>query len=131
MVRHGGCQCGAIRFETTADPRWVAHCHCSDCRAATSSPFTTYCGFEREHVQWSGSAPRTFASSEGVVRSFCGTCGSALAYESTRWPDEFHLFACSFAEPTQWEPTAHVYCAHQLPWIRLDDGLKRLDTVSG
>ncbi len=27
----GGCACGAIRYECSADPAFSWHCHCRDC----------------------------------------------------------------------------------------------------
>ena len=27
----GGCACGAIRYECTAEPLYMGNCHCRDC----------------------------------------------------------------------------------------------------
>jgi len=27
----GGCRCGAVRYECTAEPIATIHCHCRDC----------------------------------------------------------------------------------------------------
>jgi len=35
----GGCACGAIRYETDADPVVMLNCHCSDCRKASGSAY--------------------------------------------------------------------------------------------
>ena len=34
----GGCRCGAVRFEASADPHHVSYCHCKDCRRASGAP---------------------------------------------------------------------------------------------
>jgi hypothetical protein len=36
----GGCACGAIRYEVTADPIVMFNCHCRDCQKATGSGYT-------------------------------------------------------------------------------------------
>jgi len=90
---------------------------------------TTYVGFARSDVQWSGDSLRTFPSSAGVLRSFCARCGSPLSFSGDRWPDEIHLFAASFDDPAHLKPSVHVHAGEQLSWLRLDDGLPRYATT--
>ncbi len=35
----GGCRCGAIRYETDADPAMMLNCHCRDCQRAGGSGY--------------------------------------------------------------------------------------------
>ena len=35
----GGCSCGAIRYECTAEPIMMFKCHCRDCQQGTGSGF--------------------------------------------------------------------------------------------
>lgn len=121
----GHCLCGRIRYETDAAPLWQAHCHCESCRRATSSPFTSYFGMADGHWRWTGETLGLYASSSGVQRYFCPHCGSPMAYRSGRWPGEMHFFAASLDDPACYRPTAHVFWSEHLPWIHLDDGLKR------
>jgi hypothetical protein len=129
-TRAGGCSCGAIRFEATGEPRWVAHCHCTDCRRATASAMTTYAGYARTQVRFVAGEPASRHSSPGVTRRFCAACGTPISFEGERWPDEIHLFVCTFDDPAAFEPRAHVYTAEQVPWLHLDDGLRRFETTS-
>ncbi len=124
----GGCLCGAVRYEAGWPPNWSAHCHCSDCRHATGAAFATYAGIRNDGFRWSKGTPTTYRSSPGVVRSFCGVCGTPLAYKGDRWPDETHIFAATLDDPTRAKPQAHIYTSQQLPWIHLADGLPRKAT---
>jgi hypothetical protein len=124
-VRTGGCRCGAVRFRVAGNPIWVAHCHCKDCRRSTGAPFVTWSGFAPAAFRWEGVAPQDYASSPGVVRSFCPRCGTPLAFSGARWPNEIHLLVGTFDDPASLEPRGHVYVQDQMPWIKLADGLKR------
>src|SRR4051812_34436412 len=35
----GGCQCGAVRYECTAEPIMMFKCHCRDCQQVTGGGF--------------------------------------------------------------------------------------------
>jgi hypothetical protein len=35
----GGCMCGNIRYECTAEPIVMGNCHCRDCQRATGTAF--------------------------------------------------------------------------------------------
>jgi hypothetical protein len=128
--RRGHCLCGAVQFRTVGEPRWVAHCHCESCRRTTSSPLTTYAGFEASQVSWGGTPRATFISSPGVQRSFCPRCGTPVSFTGERWPDEVHLFVASFEDPASFTPRVHVHAGEQLPWLWLADGLPRYHTTA-
>ena len=37
----GGCACGAIRYEASAEPLLMFNCHCEDCRHASGGAFVS------------------------------------------------------------------------------------------
>ena len=121
----GHCLCGAVRFRADAAPLWQAHCHCESCRRATASGFTSFFGIADGHWQWTGEAPRRYASSPGVERFFCATCGSQMAYRADRFPGEIHFYAGTLDAPETYTPTNHVFWEEHMPWIVLADGLPR------
>ena len=121
----GGCLCDAIRYEFDGPPEWVVHCHCDSCRRQVSSPIATFVGVLKPNFRFTAGKPQAYASSPGVSRSFCPQCGSPIAYETTRLPDEIHLFHGTLDDPGALAPTAHVFTADQLPWFEVHDGLPR------
>ena len=121
----GHCLCGATRFRCTAAPLWQVHCHCESCRRATSSAFTSFFGVADGAWAWTGAALATYASSPGVWRDFCATCGAQMAYRSDRYPGEIHFYAALLDDPVTYAPTGHVHAAEMLPWLHLSDGLPR------
>lgn len=120
--QEGGCLCGAVRYTLHAPPKWTALCHCNSCRRAASAPVVPWMGFRPEQVTWRG--PRqTYKSSQHAVRTFCGTCGSQMSFESARWPGEIHLYGVSLDNPEAYSPQLHCYAAERLSWIHLSDDL--------
>lgn len=121
----GRCLCGAVRYRFDGAPNWQAHCHCESCRRATSSPFTSFFGVSHGRWLWTAAKPAAFASSAGVLRHFCARCGSPMAYQSDRWPEELHFYAASLDTPAEYRPEMHVHWAEHLPWLHLADDLPR------
>jgi hypothetical protein len=122
-VKTGHCLCGDIRYEFRGPHRWAGHCHCESCRRNTSSAFTTWFGVPKAAHRFTGAAPAIYQSSPGVKRYFCATCGTPMAFESHRWPDEIHLYAASLTDSRDFAPKFHVHVAEKVPWIEIGDDL--------
>ena len=118
-VRKGSCLCGAVRFEARGDPRFISNCHCETCRRAASAPSVTWAGFLEAQIAMSGETLADYASSPGVRRSFCGRCGSPLAFRGERWAGEVHVPVCAFEEAAEMAPTNDYFEAEKLPWAAL------------
>ncbi len=124
-VKKRRCLCGAVSFEYEGPENWRAHCHCESCRRNTSSPFTTWLGVPVSAYRFTGSQPHVYESSPGARRLFCHVCGTPMAFETDRYPDEIHFYAASLEHPEAFEPEYHVHVDERLPWIKLSDGLPR------
>jgi hypothetical protein len=125
MPTSGHCLCGAIQYEYDGEPLAAVHCHCDSCRRQTSSAVATFVMVPRTALRFTRGQPKEFASSPGVRRSFCGECGSPIAYRTERRPDIVDLFAGTLAEPALVSPSCHVYAEEQLPWFEVLDDLPR------
>ena len=127
-VWEGGCRCGAVRYRAVGRPRWIAHCHCADCRRQTSAPYATWIAFRADKVSFQGELS-TYASSPEVARGFCPTCGSPLNYTSPTWAGENHILVCTLDDPNGAVPTVHAYYKEALRWVKPGDGLPRYATM--
>ena len=112
----GSCRCGSVEVSFDGDPKWIANCHCAECRKSTGSVYATYVGCTEEQAQVRGPA-QSYDSSPGVSRLFCGTCGSPIAYRGERWPGEIHFFVGLFEDAATLAPRAEVYFREALPWV--------------
>ncbi len=117
MEHRGHCLCGAVRFAWSDPANWVLHCHCESCRRATASPMTTFVSVPDPQITWSGRAPATFASSPGVTRGFCATCGSPVFFRYEGKPDETHLYVALLEDPDRVVPEGHDFLEERIGWM--------------
>ena len=88
---------------------------------------TTWFGVSTASFAFTGEPPKIYVSSPGVRRSFCETCGTPIAYENDRYPDEIHLYAASLQDPENFAPDFHVHYAERLSWLHIHDTLPKYD----
>ncbi|MFW8593402.1 GFA family protein [Cribrihabitans neustonicus] len=127
----GQCSCGEVVWESEAAVAWSCYCHCADCRRACAAPVTAFFGLPHEAVNWGGTEPRIYRSSEGVERLFCGTCGTQMAYRTARDPVNIHLYTATLEDPGAVPPRFHVFHSEHLTWLHLQDGLPRYAKTAG
>lgn len=129
----GHCLCNAVQYCAVGEPLWCAHCHCADCRRHTGSAVATFVGIDKAQFTLTSGEFGTVESSPGVVRSFCSTCGTPMAYERDELPGEIHLYLGTLEHPEEILPTLEVFCRERLPWLELTvdgpsfDGLPEQD----
>lgn len=126
MKHEGGCLCGAVRYRLHGEPTYSAHCHCRSCQRATGAGFVTWVGVKPENFEVTEGRITFCATSPGVQRGFCGQCGSSLTFAGDGWTD-IGITAATLDDPGTAKPSSNVYVAHQLPWVVLDENLKRYE----
>lgn len=75
---------------------------------------------ERKGFEYIAGEPATFRSSPGVVRRFCGTCGSALTYETDSRPASIDVTTGTLDAPDEFPPTAEVWLDDRVHWQPAD-----------
>src|SRR5262249_57998098 len=110
------------RYESIAEAYDVTHCHCEDCHKSARAAFVTWASFERNNFQFTNGKPLEIAWA-GRVRSFCGTCGSALTFMGGPDADEIDVTVATFDQPEIVTPPDHLWTEDQIPWIKLADKL--------
>lgn len=123
----GGCFCGQIRYELLNAPFSSLTCHCVDCRRISGAPFVAWLTVRENEFRIVRGEPETIASSEAVVRTFCGHCGTQLTYRHAKHADEVDVAAGTLDDPAAVPPTFHTWVSQKLPWIALSDGLPRYE----
>ena len=144
----GGCLCGAVRYEVTEEPYFVAYCHCDMCKRALGGPFGIYASFRLQAFTYIQGAPTFYQSSSCAKRGFCARCGSPLlmqvlqgtpegesesvlakeCYPGLRRAEAVALWIGSLDHPENFEPMEHDCTESQLPWLKIGDDLPRTAT---
>jgi hypothetical protein len=121
----GRCLCGAIRYRCGPLLYPPTLCHCESCRRASGAHAVGWLTVRTVDLALSGAAPREFASSPGVLRTFCANCGTPLTYRNERRPLEIDITLCTLDEPAQAAPVDHIWMQDAPPWDSPSDGLPR------
>lgn len=69
-----------------------------------------------EQLQLRSGNPVAFNSSPGVVRTFCGRCGTTLTWIGDKQPGRIDVTIGSLDDPNEFPPTRAVYRKHKLAW---------------
>jgi hypothetical protein len=67
--------------------------------------------------------PVNFASSPGVIRTFCGRCGTPLTYQSASRTDSIDVTTISLDRPGDFAPTKEIWVEDRIPWEALNNAL--------
>ena len=131
-VFSGGCACGAIHYEISADPLVMNDCQCRDCQRKSGTGHGSYLTFARGGVKHSGQATSwDMVGDSGNVktRGFCPACGSPVYLTFAAMPDLFTIHAASLDDPDRYEPQMVTYAARGPAWDRLDPAVPKFEKM--
>jgi hypothetical protein len=127
----GGCFCGAVQYEADGPVLNCTWCHCSMCRRLCGAPNVAWFSVRRTQFRYVRGQPARFSSSPGVVREFCGACGTQLTFADARSPDEMDVTTCSLDDPEALAPQDHTFAENRLHWAGICDDLPRYRRTRG
>lgn len=127
----GGCACGAIRYNTTAGPILMLHCHCRDCQRASGGPFSAFVLVPTEAFTLVQGSLRFHASpSEAggqTHRGFCLECGSPVQVITDSQPGIVAIRAASLDDPSWFNPQMNVWTSDAHPWDQMNPTLPKFE----
>lgn len=114
----GGCQCGAVRYQASGEPKHIALCHCSDCRKSAGAPAVTWAAFGEDEFSVTSGDVTTFNSSGAAMRSFCPKCGTGLFYRNAEvLPGIVDIQAATLDDPEALAPNIQIQVADRLSYM--------------
>ena len=129
-MHQGSCLCGAIRYTINGELSEFGYCHCSSCRKASGSAFAANVSVPVEAFDVTSGAShlRSFESSPGKHRHFCGVCASPLFTKVGDTPSVVRIrLGCLDTAFTE-RPKAHIFVGEKAGWAGLDEGVSAYET---
>ncbi|MGE0821693.1 MAG: GFA family protein [Candidatus Binatia bacterium] len=124
----GGCVCGAVRYECTAEPLMTGNCHCRDCQRASGGAYVPILMVPRNAVKITGEVKYydvKGASGKIASRGFCPTCGARLFGKPEVAPDILGIFAGSLDDPSWYRPGMDIWTSSAQPWDHMNPELPK------
>ena len=125
----GGCACGAVRYECSAEPALSLNCHCRDCQLASGSAFGSFLLVWADSFRLLAGEPKFYRrisdSGNPMLRGFCSECGSPLIIRAPHRPKLVFIHAASLDDPGWHKPTMDVFTASAQPWDVMNSDLQK------
>jgi hypothetical protein len=106
-------------------PVAVTYCHCADCRRVTGAPVAAFAAFPEADLAFVPNAGRKITATPGVMRTFCGSCGSPLAGHYDYLPGMIYVPLGLIDQAASFPPEMHAHAENRLPWLQIDDALEQ------
>lgn len=106
-------------MELVAPTLFASYCHCESCRRTHGAPFVAWTAVPHEAFRLSrgSDAITEHASSPGVVRAFCGRCGTPLFYRGDSAPDRIYV-PVAILDAIDRPLDSHVSYEERVDWLR-------------
>jgi hypothetical protein len=124
----GGCLCGSVRFEIVEPLVSAVYCHCTRCqrRTGTAAAASGVIAPGSLRITQGADLVRAYEPSEGFVKEFCGSCGSALWARNPADPGQLGVRLGAIDGDPGIRPSARQFVAYAAAWEPIpDDGLPR------
>ncbi len=120
----GSCLCGAARYEAHEVIGPYVYCHCRSCRKANGTAFAANIAVPVAAFRLvSGTAQlRSYESTPGKLRYFCGQCGSPIYTAVGEAPKMYRIRLGTLDDAFAERPAAHIFVGEKAPWHAIEDG---------
>ncbi len=128
-ITHGGCLCGAVRYEIHGPIRDVVNCHCEMC-VKIHGGAGPHSKARKEHIKLKKTdGLKWFETSAIARRGFCGECGSGLFWEPVS-QDGTGIAAGSLDQPSGLKTIGHIFVGEKPDFYTIKDGLPQFEGSS-
>jgi len=128
----GGCACGAIRYEVSAEPMVMNDCQCRQCQRDSGTGHGSHLTFLGAPVKATGEPALWMTIGEGGTRknrAFCPTCGTPVYLTFPDMPEVFVASAASLDDPQRYRPQFVMWTTAGYGWDPVDPALPRFERM--
>ena len=128
----GSCLCGDVHYEGEIEPKFMANCHCTDCRKASAARHMSLMLVSKDDVTMTGTLASydvTADSGSTVTHHFCPKCGSPMYNTNSKRASGMVLVATTLDNPDIFSPQVIVYASSALPWDPPMEGVPKFDKM--
>jgi hypothetical protein len=129
----GGCQCGAIRYECTAEPIMMLKCNCRDCQHVTGDGFAAAVVMPAKSFRLTRGQLR-YHFTESIARrkhkrGFCPGCGSRITGAESEAGDSPYVgvLAGSLDDPSWFGPRMDIFVSDAQPCDQMDLAIPKFE----
>ena len=119
----GGCQCGAVRFEISAEPLTAYVCHCITCQKQSGSAFGMAIVVPTDAIAVIEGGTSTFIKTADSGREsdcvFCPKCGNRLFHHIKADAAMSMVKTGLLDDASDIIPVAHLWTSRALNWVTI------------
>ena len=119
----GGCQCGAVRFEISAEPLTAYVCHCITCQKQSGSAFGMAIVVPTDAIAVLEGGTSTFIKTADSGREsdcvFCPKCGNRLFHHIKADAAMSMVKTGLLDDASDIIPVAHLWTSRALNWVTI------------
>lgn len=126
----GGCLCGKVRYEISAEPVGTANCHCRTCQKSSGAPYIAIIQVPTSAFRVMGNYKEfvTIAESgNSMHRAFCPECGTQVFVRNSGFPKIRPVAAVTLDDPGFYRPQKDIWVKDAQPWDLMDPDLPKFE----
>jgi hypothetical protein len=125
----GGCLCGAVRYESSAEPQTTRMCYCRVCQYFACGNATVNVLFPAAAVTFSGTRKDYVSIADSgteMHRTFCPECGVHITSAAATRPELVFIRVGTLDDPNLAAPSAAIWTDSAPRWACIDPALQQV-----
>ncbi|RYG70272.1 GFA family protein [bacterium] len=131
MAIQGSCLCHSVKYVIEGELGPIVCCHCSSCRKVNGTAFATGTPIDAGQLTILSGAEtmKSYESSPGVHRWFCGNCGAPVYSRRDAQPNLLRMRLGLLDTKITAKPAMHIFVGDKAEWSQICDDAPQYETT--